>query len=83
MIAIVPRGKVLRGKAVTARTGWVKVEVVGSQGRGLADCAPVVGDQDWARVKWKGSADLGLKEGQPVTLRLELKQAKMFGLEFE
>jgi hypothetical protein len=31
----------------------------------------------------KGGDDLGVGDGQPVTLRLELNQAKLFGIEFE
>ena len=83
MIPIIAPGKTLKINALTLRTGWVKVEVAGVGGRSLADCVPIVGDQHWTRVTWQGGADLGIGEGQPVTLRIELKQAKVFGLEFD
>ena len=60
------------------RTGWV--EVVGVSGRSLAECTPIVGDQHWTRVTWKGADNLGVGDGKPVTLRVEMKQAKIFGL---
>jgi hypothetical protein len=83
MIPVVAPGKTLRINAVTLRTGWVKVEVVGKQGRTLADCTPVIGDQHWSRVTWKDAADLGAEPGRPVTLRVEMSQAKIYGLEFD
>ena len=49
----------------------------------LADCAPIIGDQHWTQVTWHSTTDLGIEEGKPVTLRFELYQAKLFGLEFE
>src|SRR5205823_5105680 len=83
MVALIARGKALKINAVTLRTGWVKVEVVGVPGRALADCVPVVGDRHWERVSWNGGDDLGVAAGQPVTLRVEMKQAKVYGLEFD
>ncbi len=52
-------------------------------GRSLADCVPIVGDQHWTPVKWKGGDSLGIGEGRSVTLRIEMKQAKVFGLEWD
>ena len=52
-------------------------------GRSLADCVPIVGDAPWTRVTWKGQDDPGIVEGKPVTLRIEMKQAKVFGLEWD
>ena len=51
------------------------------EGRSLAECIPVVGDRHWTRVTWKGGGDLGTGEGRDVTLHVEMKQAKLFGLE--
>ena len=45
MIPLIAPGKTLKINALTLRTGWVKVEVVGEDGRSLADCVPIVGDQ--------------------------------------
>lgn len=83
MIPFVVPGKSLRINALTLRTGYVKVEVMGSKGRSLAECIPIVGDQHWARVRWTGAENLGVEPGQAVTLRVELKQAKLFGIEFD
>jgi hypothetical protein len=83
MIPFLAPGKTLKINAVTSRTGWIKVEVVGAQGRSLADCVPVVGDQHWARVRWNGGDDLGPGPQRAVTLRIEVKQAKLYGLEFD
>ncbi len=83
MIPIMSPGRFLKVNAVTQRTGWVKVQVDGVAGRALSDCVSLVGDQAWSRVAWKGGGDLGIKEGQPVTLRFDLYQASLFGLEFE
>lgn len=83
MIPIMPPGCALKVNALTHRTGWVRVEVRGVSGRSLDDCQPIVGDQHWARVTWKGGNDLGVKLDRPVTLKIKLYQAKLFGLQFE
>jgi hypothetical protein len=83
MIPFVPPGKKLKINALTLRTGFIKVEVVGVKGRSLAECNPVVGDQKWSQVTWKDGNDLGIGEKEPVTLRIEMKQAKLYGLELE
>jgi hypothetical protein len=76
-------GKVLKINTVTLRTGWVKVEVLGIKDRRLEECYPIVGDQHWSRVTWKGGNDLGIHPGEAVTLRIELQQARIFGFEFD
>ncbi len=83
MIPIIAPGKTLKVNALTARTGWVKVEVMGVTGRSLAECVPIIGDQPWTQVIWKGGGDLGVAQGKPVTLRIEMKHAKVFGLEMD
>jgi hypothetical protein len=83
MIPIMAPGKTLKINAVTLRTGWIKIEVAGAKGRSLADCVPVVGDQHWARVTWKGGDDMGIGERVAVMLRVEMKQARIFGLEID
>lgn len=83
MIPIIAPGRILKINALTLPTGWIKVEVAGIRGHTLADCTPVVGDQAWAPVAWTGGRDLGVEPGRPVTLRFQLNQAKVFGLEFE
>lgn len=83
MQPVIAPGKSLKINAVTQRAGWVKVEVVGVKGRAMADCEPIIGDQHGTRVKWKGGNDLGIGEKKGVTLRIEMQQAKLYGVEFE
>ncbi len=83
MIPIMPPGRILKINALTLRTGWVKAEVKGVSGRSLEECNPVIGDQHWTQVTWKEGEDLGIEKDRPVTLRFELHQAMLFGLEFE
>jgi hypothetical protein len=82
-IPLIAPGKRLALNALTLRTGWIKVAVLGADGRTLADCTPIVGDQPHALVTWKAGDDLGGAPGRPVTLRIEMKQAKLYGLEFQ
>jgi hypothetical protein len=83
LIPLIPPGTRLRANAVTQRAGWVKVGVAGVAGRDLSDCTPVVGDCYGTPVAWKGGDDLGVAAGRPVTLRVAMKQAKLYALEFE
>ena len=53
------------------------------KGRSIADCVPIIGDQQWTEVTWKEKGGPGFDEGTPVTLRIEMKQAKVFGIEFD
>lgn len=87
-VAIMPPGRKLRINAVTQRAGHILVEVADLQGKPLPgrtfdDVEPIQGDQYRALVNWKGSEDLGYKEGQPIVLRFRMDQANLFGLEFE
>ena len=75
-------GRKLRLNAVTKRAGGIRVEVVGSAGRSLAQCKPIIGDQYKAPVSWNGQDDLGHKEGAAVVLKFQMNKAQIFGLEF-
>jgi hypothetical protein len=83
IIPIIAPGRRLKINALTLRTGWIKIAANGVEGRSLEDSLPIVGDQPWTRVAWKSGEDLGVEPGQMVTLRIQLKQAELFGLEFE
>jgi hypothetical protein len=83
LITIIAPGSVLKINALTDRAGWIKVEVLGVDGRRLEDCVPVVGDRAWSPVTWKEHGDTGVGPEMPITLRFRLHQAKIFGLEFE
>jgi hypothetical protein len=83
MQPIIAPGKTLKINALTGRAGWIKVEVVGAKGHSLSDCQAIVGDQFRTAVAWKDADAPGIVAGQPITLRIELKQAKLYGLDFE
>lgn len=82
-IAFIAPGQTVKLNAVTGRTGWVKVEVLGAKGHALTDCVPLVGDLAWTPVAWKGASSSGIAKGMPVRLRIELKQAKLYGIEMD
>jgi len=88
LTAIVPPGKRLRINASTERAGWIRIEAQDlngelRMGRSFEACEAVVGDQPCSVVRWAGGDDLGGDQGQPVALRFQMKQAKIFALEFE
>lgn len=83
MIPFVAKGTKIKLNVLTARTGWVKVGLVGKEGRSLAECKPIVGDQLWKRVEWGETDDTGLLAGEPITLQIELNQARLFGIQME
>jgi hypothetical protein len=83
LMPVIPPGFTIKINASTRRTGWIKIEVVGSSGRSMDECTPIVGDQHWKRVSWSGNEDIGRDKGQPVTLRIKMYQAELYGLEFE
>jgi hypothetical protein len=80
---LIAAGHKLKVNAVTARTGWIKFEVVGVDGRNTANCQPIIGDQHWTVVRWEGKDDTGAAPGQPITLKVTMERAKLYGIEFE
>ena len=74
-----PMAGEIRVEAV-AITSWVRKqkteEVIA--GRSFEDCDPISGDHLAHTVTWKGQADLGHAENQPVYLRFKLRAAKLF-----
>jgi hypothetical protein len=83
MIRFMNPGTKLKINALTSRTGWIKVEVVGVKNQSLTECTPIIGDQHWTTLDWKGNGELGVPKGKPLTLRISMSQAKLYGLEFE
>ena len=68
---------------VVAITSWVnkrKVEEV-IPGRSFDDCAPINGNHLAHTVTWRGDADLGHAEDQPVYLRFKLRAAQLYAFE--
>lgn len=87
-VGFVPPGRRLRINALTQRAGSILVEVVGQNGQPIAgrtfgDAKPIIGDQFRAVVAWKGTDELGCKDGEYIYLRFQLEKAKLYGLDFE
>jgi hypothetical protein len=81
------KGRTARLNFRTAMTGYVQVEAVDEKnavipGRSFADCDPFVGDFLDREVTWRGQADLGHADGQPVKLRFRLRNADLFSVAF-
>jgi hypothetical protein len=81
-IALMLPGRKLRINALTQRVGSILVQVDGIDGRSFADATPIIGDQHWTPVTWKGQEDIGCRDGSPIVLRFKIERAKIFGLEF-
>jgi len=86
-VAVVPPGENIRLNASARPTGYIKVAIrlFGSgddlPGRSFEDTDRMIGDSLAMPVSWKG--ETALKHGgKPVILRFQLKQAKLFGIEF-
>ena len=89
---VVTKPLVFAGSALTlnfstSAAGSIRIEVQDGDGHAapgyaLADCDEVFGDSLERTVTWKGRSDLGPLAGRPVRLRLELKDADLFALQF-
>ena len=51
-------------------------------GFSASDCEPIIGDRLDALVSWKGGADLTGFAGQPIRVRIELRDAQLYALRF-
>lgn len=83
MIPLVPGGKILKINAVTKRTGWIKVGLLGDEDRSLERCTPATGDLHWAAMGWGGETEAIRNPDRPVTLQISMYQAELYGIEFE
>jgi len=88
MVGFLAPGTKLEINAVTKRTGHVLVEAADFHGKPMTgrtfeDAIPVIGDQHYTQVKWKQHDTTGITAGEPIVLRFRLRQAKIFGLQFE
>ena len=75
-------GHELRINARTRRAGGIWVGLVGREGRSVADCDAITGDNFAHPVHWKGQADVGVESGASVALRFKLRYAELFGFEW-
>ena len=70
-----------------AAEGAVRVGLLDEAGRplpgfALADCDPISADSIRQTVSWRGKDDVGPHAGKVVQLRFELRNAKVFALQF-
>lgn len=67
--------------------GSVRVALLDEKGKvlpgcGVKDCVPITGDHLDAVVQWKKGSDIGTFADQPVRMRIELRDASLFGFQF-
>jgi hypothetical protein len=71
----------------TSAAGRIRVEIQGAVGSpypgfSLADCPEIIGDKIHHVVRWKKGSDLSALAGRPVRLRLEIRDADLFAIQF-
>ena len=81
------QGKELELNFKTGGGGAIQVEIRNEQGETLdgfqlEDCLPMVGDRIDGVVRWKSSADLSGLAGEPVRLRVRLRDAEIYAFRF-
>ena len=80
-------GRELRLNYSTSAVGSVRVELQRADGEPLDghtldDMEPLYGDKLDGTVKWQGASDLSGLAGEPVRMRIELKDADVFAFRF-
>jgi len=48
----------------------------------ISDCDPIFGNDLSLPVHWNGQSDIGIREGEAVTLHFKLRAAELFGFEW-
>ena len=71
----------------TSAAGSIRVELLDEQGAPiprftLEDCDPIYGDAIEHPVSWRKQTELAHLAGQPVSLRIELKDADLYAIRF-
>ena len=72
----------------TSAAGGIRVEIQDAEGKpidgySLADCDEIFTDNIAHIVTWKGNADVGKLAGKPVKLRLQLRDANLYAIQFK
>ena len=80
-------GKSLTINFATSAGGGVRFELQDVSGRplpgvSLADCREQIGNEIERVVSWKSGSDVSLLAGQPVRLRMVLRDADLFAIQF-
>jgi hypothetical protein len=80
-------GKELRLNVAVREGGRVRVGLLDEQGRTVAghameDCRPITDDDTDVQVRWQAGADLSARAGEWTRLRVEMKNARLYGFQF-
>jgi hypothetical protein len=80
-------GQALALNYATGAAGHVRVELQDSsskaiEGYALDDADPVIGDETERVMSWNGRVDVSHLAGQPIRMRLELKDADVYAFAF-
>lgn len=80
-------GKTLTLNYAALEGGKIRIELQDATGKaisgyGLADCQPLQRDAIDATVTWAKGSDLSALAGQPIRLRIELRKADLYALQF-
>ena len=62
----------------TSVSGALEAQVLGADGKVVAESEPLRGDKTLARIAWKGRADLAAFAGQPVRFRFRLRSGSLY-----
>jgi N-acetylneuraminic acid mutarotase len=81
-------GSTLGINFATSAAGWLRIEIQDAAGKpipgfSLADCPEIIGDEIDRVVAWKGGSDVGRLAGQPIRLRVVMKEADLYALGFQ
>jgi hypothetical protein len=84
---LVFKGKHLVMNYSTSAAGSVRIEIQDAAGKpitgyALADCPEIYGDSVAEAVRWKGGNDVGKLAGTPVRLRVVMKDADLYSIQF-
>jgi len=71
----------------TSAAGSVRVEIQNSNGKAiegydLNSCDEIYGDELSRAVRWKGKSDILKQSGEPIRLRIVLRDADLFSFQF-
>ena len=71
----------------TSGGGGIQVEIQDEEGEpvegfGLSDCPVIFGDEIEGNVVWTGGGDLGGLSGEPIRLRIRLRDAHLYAFRF-
>jgi hypothetical protein len=71
----------------TSAAGAMHIEIQNDQGDPvpgytLADAQAIIGDDIARRVSWKGGASVEALAGKPIRLRIQMKDADLYSIQF-